>query len=66
LTTSWKGEGARTKQMVVIESQRRYKKMRKSKREPRWNLKPLKEDERRRKFTAAIDEKLELNPTKVE
>jgi hypothetical protein len=28
--------------------------------EPRWNLKPLQEDGRRRKFAAAIDEKLKI------
>jgi hypothetical protein len=38
-----------------MESQLRYKKIRKTKRGPRWNLKPLQEDERRRRFAAAID-----------
>jgi uncharacterized protein YdbL (DUF1318 family) len=49
-----------------MESQLRYKKIRKTKREPRWNLIPLQEDERSGKFASMISWKRKRNPNNVE
>jgi hypothetical protein len=44
--------------LVIMESQQRYKKIKKTKQEPRWNPKLLAEKDRRKRSAMAIDRKL--------